>query len=161
MWIHGLNLGYEDLEENKAKLLTESISFPNSILYEGATEKYGTISIRNEGAAPLEVTAIDAPDCIRAEMPYTPAATLETADIYVAFSASAAGEYNGDILVKTTAGDFTVPFSALVRDLPDFQSIVAGGDFSFTTSEEYPFLVENGVAFNSTSKVKDEVMTSS
>lgn len=161
MWIHGLNLGYEDLEENKAKLLTESISFPNSILYEGATEKYSTISIRNEGAAPLEVTAIDAPDCIRAEMPYAPAATLETADVYVAFSASAAGEYNGDILVKTTAGDFTVPFSALVRDLPDFQSIVAGGEFSFTTSEEYPFLVENGVAFNSTSKVKDEVMTSS
>lgn len=159
MWVYGLNLDIEDLAENKAQLLTEKVRFPNSVLFEATAEKTEYITLRNEGANPLKVTGMTAPGCIKAETPDYEAATLETLEIPVTFTASKAGEYKGEIAINTSAGDFRVPYAAFVRDMPDFQKIVKEGEFTFTTDEENPFLVENGKAFNSTAKVKDEDVT--
>lgn len=159
MRLYDLNLDLRDIKAHDAKLLTDGIKFPNSVLFDATTQKYSNISIRNEGSSPLEVTEMTLPECISAEKPSRAAATLETVEIPVTFNASEAGNYEGDIVVNTDAGEFKVPFTALVRDMPDFNSIVKAGDFTFTTDEENPFLVKDGVAFNSTARVKDEEVT--
>lgn len=57
--------------------------------------------------------------------------------------------------IETNAGMYSVTLKALVRDMPDYQSIVAEGDFTFTTDASHPFIVKDGAAYNSTAKVTD------
>lgn len=160
MCVYDLDLDIKGLADHDATLLTDKVVFPNSLLSGDMVSKEAYISIRNEGAEPLEVTDLSLPEWIKAEIPGS-AATLEVTEIPLTFSASAAGTYEGDVRIATNAGDFTVACSALVREMPDFQSIVAEGDFSFTTDEQNPFLVEDGKARNSTAKIPDTEVTQS
>lgn len=157
LYVYDLDLELSDLEPDAAELKTSSLDLGQFICEEGAPATgSGTISILNKGANMLTVKSatIDG-DVFTIDQNFGSAPTMQTVDITVNMEASKAGEYNHTATLVTTAGTFTVPVKALVRDMPDFQSIVKEGTFTFTTSAEHPWLVENGVAYNSTAKVPD------
>ena len=58
-------------------------------------------------------------------------------------------------MISTTAGDFTIDCAANTEKLPyDYTPIVTGGEFSFDTDITYPFIMADGYAYNSTSKMQ-------
>lgn len=149
----------ESLEANKAQLLTGSLTFPNSILMDGKATKSCVVRLLNEGSEDLKVEKIHSSDHFSADVPDGSVPTLKEIEIPVTFSTDAAGLFKETMAIETTAGVFEVDLTALVRDMPDFQSIVKGGDFTFTTDEQNPFIVEDGKAYNSTSKIPDTEVT--
>lgn len=161
MHIGSLRFTEETIAANSADLLTPALRFPSSFLEPGSpASKSQFLTLLNTGTQPLKILSVTPTAhfaCV--ELP-EPVATLQETNLSIRFEATEAGQYNEDIRVETTAGVFTVPCSALVRDMPDFQSIVASGDFTFETDEQIPFLIENGVAYNSTAKVPDTESTS-
>lgn len=159
MSVYDVAFSCAQIEDNKAQLLTESIVFSNSLLTEGMVKKNAEIRLLNEGAKDLEVEDIITSEHFSAEVPNYSVATLEEIEIPVTFSSDASGLFKETITIVTTGGNFEVNLEALVRDMPDFQSIVKEGDFTFTTDEQNPFLVEDGKAYNSTSKVPDTEVT--
>lgn len=159
MYVYDLDLTMETLEDNKAYIESDNIDFGN-FLDDGTLQTaIKNIVLTNEGAEPLKVLGVTNSDAFVVEKIADEASTMETLTVPVTFSANAPGLYEDDVVISTTAGDFTVSCKALVREMPDFQSIVKSGEFRFETDPQNPFLVENGKAYNSTAKVKDDVYT--
>lgn len=159
MTIYDLDFSTLPLVDDKANLITPELKFPNSLISDGATSKSAVCSIRNEGANPLSVTEIRNSTHFAAELPGTTAETLQSLSIPVTFQASEAGQFDETITLVTSAGEFPVKCSALVRTMPDFQQIVKEGDFTFETDEQHPFLIKDGRAYNSTAKEPDTEVT--
>lgn len=160
MWISDLQLVNEPMAETRPVVLTREVKFENSIINNGEAKKYATARLRNDGSAPLTLNKIDGSEHFSGDMPRVSTInTLEVMEIPLTFTATASGSYEETITLDTSAGPLAITCKALVRDMPDFQSIVKEGNFTFTTSEAHPWLVENGVAYNSTSKELDPVLT--
>lgn len=159
MYVYDLDLTMETLEEHKAYIESDNINFGN-FLYDGTLQTaMQNIVLINEGSEPLKLLGVTNSDVFDVEKITDEAGTMEKLIVPVTFSANASGLYEDDVIISTTAGDFIIKCKALVRDMPDFQSIVKSGDFTFETDTQNPFLVENGKAFNSTARVKDSVYT--
>lgn len=157
LYVYDLDLELTDLPADAAELKTTSLDL-GQFICEPDVPATGsaTISIVNKGSNLLTVKSatIDGSVFI-IDQNFGSAPTMQTVDITLNMEASKAGEYSHTATLVTSAGTFTVPVKALVRDMPDFQSIVKEGTFTFTTTPEHPWLVENGVAYNSTAKVPD------
>ena len=158
MYLGKIRFSQAPIKESAGELLTPRLVFPNSLLEKGGiAEKTVQIAIRNEGTSPLTLTGVVPSEHFSPVMTEgNSVSTLEELLTDINFSAVAAGQYDEEITLKTTAGDFVVKCSALVRDMPDFQTIVKKGDFQFVTDEQNPFLLSDGKAYNSTSKVLDD-----
>ena len=75
-------------------------------------------------------------------------------NVTLVFEATEAGEYTGNVVISTNAGDFTVECAGKAVKLEtDYQPIVTEGDFSFCTDLDYPFIVEDDKAYSSTSYI--------
>lgn len=157
LYVYDLDLELSDLAADAAELKTKNLDLGKFITSADAPATGSSkIEIVNKGSNPLEITdaTIDN-DAFTVKVDEDNVETMQTATLSVDFKTDKAGTYNATATVKTNAGTFTIPVTALVRDMPDFQSIVKEGDFTFTTDPTYPWLVENGVAYNSTAKQTD------
>lgn len=155
-YVYDLELTSEPMKEVNAVLATPVVKVANSIHHGNPIERQAFAVIRNEGSAKLAVTEVKGSAHFSGSVPaYPTAATLEEITVPITFKTDAAGEYNETITLVTSAGNFDVVCSTVVRPEPDFQSIVKEGQFTFTTTEEHPFLVKDGVAYNSTAKEID------
>ena len=99
-----------------------------------------------------------------ATKPNTTAGILETIEIPVTFESAEVGLHEGVITVETSAGTVTANVKALVRRMADFSSVVTEGSdlvTGFSTSEQYPFEVKDGVAYNANAGEADDVATES
>lgn len=156
-YIYNLALSFgKELSANKAEINKEAIDFGR--FFVGTTEAEGeaTITLTNQGYEDLTVTAIKADGKFSGIVPTESAKTNRTLDVTLKYTTSEVGDHTGNVVISTTAGDFTVKCSANAETMPDYQSIVKAGDFTFTTDNNYPFLVEDGVAYNSTAKIIDD-----
>lgn len=162
MWVGGLQFEQTPMAPSEAELTTETIAFPNSLISTGETaDKIMDAGILNIGKETLDLISVTPSEHFSAETATGSASTLREILVPLHFHADKPGKYEENVVLETSAGNFTVKCSALVREMPDFQSIVAKGDFTFQTDEQNPFLVENGVAYNSTAKVPDTAVTTS
>lgn len=161
LYVYDLDLELSDLPADAAVMKTPSIDLGQFICDKDAPATgSATISILNKGANMLTVKSATIDGTVfTIDQNFGSAPTMQTVDITLNMEAPKAGEYNHTATLVTSAGTFSVPVKALVRDMPDFQSIVKEGTFTFTTTPEHPWLVENGVAYNSTAKVKDTQVT--
>ncbi len=161
LYVYDLNLALSDLASDAADVKTPSVDLGNFIATaDEPANGLGLIEIVNKGKNPLKITKTTSDnDAFKPAVQANNVATMQTATVSVSFDTDKAGTYNANITIESNAGTFTVPVKALVRDMPDFQSIVKEGDFTFTTDPAHPWLVENGVAYNSTAKELDYTPT--
>lgn len=159
MTVYDFALQCETVEENKAVLLTDVLEMPNSLLESEEITLEGNIVLSNHGTKLLKVTEITDSEHFTLTKPDKSVKTFEELSVPVLFKASEAGFYEETVKIATTGGDFDVTCRALVRNMPDFQQIVKEGEFTFTTDPQYPWLVADGKAYNSTSKVIDTELT--
>lgn len=152
IYVYDLDFSCTDLAADAAELKTTSVDLGSFIVEENAPATgTGTITLVNKGANKLTVTnaSIDN-DVFYISSSVAPVETMQELNLTVSMEAAKAGTYEATATIETNAGTFSVPVKALVRDMPDFQSIVKEGDFTFSTNPSYPFIVEDGVAYNAT-----------
>lgn len=159
-WIKNLSLVEKEIESHAFFASAERVNFkPKTIVRNKATEST-EVTFRNEGYDDLVfIDAISDNDAFSAEIPTDPVSTFDVATVKVHFHTSEPGKHSGTIKVRTNAGEHIIKCSAEAVAVPDFSPIVSKGDFYFDTTIAYPFVVENGVAYNSTSKKKDRKST--
>ena len=153
LYLTGLSLDLEDLPADAATLKTESIDFGNFIVEDGYSVS-GTqnIVIQNRGANNLTLNGITSDnEEFKADLSAVePAGSLKNLEIPITFTSTVAGKKTANITVETSAGTYQVAVKAKVFDMPDFSQVVAEGleYMEISTDPTYPFIVENGVAYN-------------
>ena len=153
LYLTGLTLDLEDLPADSAELKTPSIDFGNFLVEEGYNVS-GTqnIEIQNRGANPLTLVNLTSDnDEFKADLAdVQPATSLQNLVIPITFSTTTSGVKTANITVETSAGTYTVATKAKVFDMPDFSQVVSEGleYMEISTDPSYPFIVENGVAYN-------------
>lgn len=161
LYVYDLDLQMSDLPADGAELTSPSIDLGNFIVTEDTPATgNGTITLKNKGAnnLTLKSASIDN-DVFYVSTNVSSVPTMSTMSIPITMEAKKSGLFEATATLVTSAGTFTVPVKALVRDMPDFQDIVKEGDFTFTTDASHPWLVDNGVAYNSTAKELDYTYT--
>ena len=161
MAVYDLSFDYVEATDYEVSVESDLVEFGNYIIEGESVQGMQIINLLNEGKQPLKVLSATSTENFSIEIPEKEAALLEYLPVTAKFVANAAGTYEDEIVITTTAGDITLRTHAFVREMPDFNSIVLEGDFVFETNADNPYIVENGVAYNSTSKVPDPVPTTS
>lgn len=150
--IYDLEFTTTPLPADSAILMTKSIDMGNFVLEkDGTVNGDAKITIQNRGKENLTVSSVSTDNSeFQPSNNATSAASLGYIDIPVTLTATKAGSKKANITVNTSAGAFVVPVKADVVDMPDFSSIVDEGAeyMTFTTDNKYPFVVDNGVAYN-------------
>lgn len=159
MTVYGLSLTSRPIQPREALLLTPQLVMPNSLIDNQPVDQNGVVVLKNLGTEPLSLTGADDALHFKVDAVSGEVQMLSELSVPVRFEADRAGTFAETVTLHTSAGDFEVPCSALVRDMPDFSVIVSEGDFTFHTDAQNPWLVADGKAFNSTSKVADEQPT--
>lgn len=160
VYIYNLSLKNEECKEFDATLSSDALEFGR--LYVGSYSKSANtyvVSLRNKGYGTLEIKDIKCDNILSATTDMTTASNNETIDVEITMHADKAGELNGNVVIETNAGNFTVKCHATAENMPDYSQIVSNGEFVFDTDFNYPFIVENGAAYNNTSKINDPAET--
>lgn len=156
VYLDNLSLTLSDLQEHEAQLLNDSLNFGTSYAGGDTVSLSGTVTLRNKGSEPLSVTSIESDNAeFGGTVPTATAETLNDLNVTLTFNGVTTGKHTGTVTLHTSAGDFKVPVSAELTELPyDYKPIVKNGDFLFNTSYEHPFLVNDTAdtvyAYNST-----------
>lgn len=161
MYVYDLELTFADLQDNAAEVTTPEVALGNFILKEESVTGTGEIVLRNKGANELKVTKVTSDNPEFNAIPTSDGvATLQYLTIPVEFTATVAGEKVGNLTIETTAGTYQAVMKACVMDMPDYASIVTEGleYMTFTANEQYPFIVEDGKAWNKNCDEPNDVM---
>lgn len=160
-YLNNISLRLEAVKDDDVSINKTEVSFGDVFLdKETVTGTNTDIIIRNEGDNELKIKG-SVPDGVFSignleEMTVKPQKTMV---IPVEYKATAVGDYTGNVVLNTSAGDLKIACKLSVIDLPDFASIVDEGEFTFSTDKECPFLVKDGVAYNSNAKKEDNEET--
>lgn len=161
LYVYDLNFTSVEAVDSKVSVASDKVEFGNFIIEDNPISGTQTIQLLNEGKQPLKVLSATSTENFTITIPTGEAGLLEYLPVTATFTANQAGTFEGDIVITTTAGDITVHNHAFVREMPDFSQIVEEGEFTFETDPAFPYIVENGIAYNSTSKVIDNTPTTS
>lgn len=151
MYVYDLDFQTVDISEHSAINKTETLDMGRHYLdIVGVNDKMN-VQLVNCGTAPLSVTAISTDGAFGGIVDGAEAQHGEFLNVPFTFIANEVGEYEGDIIISTTAGDFTVHCTASAEAIPyDYQSIVKEGVVGFNTGFEHPFLLDGDKAYSST-----------
>ena len=154
-YIYDLNFEITDLAEHSAIALDKAVDFGKHYVDKLSTINAATVSLLNVGNEPLRVTAISTDGPFSGIVTDMAAPHAEKCDVVLTFETNQPGNYNGQVVISTNAGDFTIDCAATVEVLPyDYTPIVTGGEFSFDTDITYPFKQEGDYAYSSTAKMQ-------
>ena len=142
---------YPESEANVAAY-SDEVTFAKA--YFDNLPKTDTVAVKlyNLGTQPLTVTGIESDGPFSAVIDEIgEIAPYETGYAKLTFTREGVGEYEGDVVLKTTGGNVTIHCNATTEEIIyDYSAIVSQGDFSFDTGMEYPWVVEGNKAYNST-----------
>jgi len=164
LYVYDLELTTEDLQADAAELLTPTVSLGNFVLKEGSINATGIIKLMNKGANELKITSVETDnEEFSVQVPGEGAATMKELALTLDFVAATVGAKKATLTINTTAGPFTVEATADVMEMPDFASIVTEGAelMTFDTDNSYPFIVENGKAWNKNAGEPNDVSSQS
>ena len=152
MYVYDFAFDLTDEAPNSAILKTESVDFGNHYVDKLDITDKATVLLLNTGVEPLKVTGISNDGVFSGIVDDATADYGTDLSVTLTFNTANAGEYNGEVTISTTAGDFVVSCTATAEQIPtDYSPIVEAGDFSFNTSLDYPFIVDGEKAYSSTS----------
>lgn len=117
-----------DFEDHAVQLETPEVTFePTFVGYNRYTT--ATVTLRNIGSAPLEVLGYEEGSNPFYGIENTfPTQFNKTINLTLWFYPEEAGTYDGEIVIKTNAGDVTVPCHGVARDA-EAEGIAFVGDF--------------------------------
>jgi len=151
-YLYDFNLQLMDQTAHAAMLKADSLDFGSHYFDKLSVRDTLTANLVNLGTEPLKVMAIEGDGAFSGVVPENEVESFGTLPVAITYEAENVGEYTGEVVIKTNAGDFTVSCTAKNEAIPvDYQAIVKNGKFSFNTSDPYPFAVEADTAYNSTS----------
>ena len=150
LYIYDLNLTTMPTAENAALLKQENVDFGNHYFDKLSIGDQTTVELINAGTVPLSVGDIKGGDIFGGKVGNETAERGKSLFVPITFNGTGVGEFEGDVTICTSAGDFTVHCKASAEQLPyDYSPIVIGGDFSFNTSFEHPFTLKGTKAISS------------
>lgn len=164
LYVYDLDLQTEDLKADSAVLSTDTLNLGNFMIENGSATGTGYIEIINKGANDLTLKSATSDNAeITVGTNADPAKTLEKMSVPVILNVNSAGKRDAKVTLVTSAGTYTAHVIADVIDMPDFKSIVTEGAdlMTFSTNSQYPFIVEDGKAYNKSSQVVDHTATQS
>jgi hypothetical protein len=150
-YVYDLNLITQDMKDNNAMIENDQMDMGRHYLDKLNAIDTAYVTLVNIGKQPLKVNSIKGGANFGGVVPSTQATYLNKLIVPITFTCNAIGSYEGDVVLSTTAGDFTVKCKASAEKIIyDYSPIVKSGDFSFNTSFVYPFLVKGSKAYNCT-----------
>ena len=125
--ISNIRLVVEDFEKYNAELDQEEVTFKETYV---GPQRYttATVTLKNTGSEPLVVNDITGDEPFYGIVPTGDAKFGNTLSVELWFYPSEKGEFNGDVTLQTTAGDFIVHCSGKAKDYTD-EGIIYLGDF--------------------------------
>lgn len=151
MYVYDLELRLAETSANAAVLKSETLDLGPHFVDCMAVTDCQYVELINAGTAPLSVTSISTDGAFSGIVDGQQAAYGQVLRVPVVFTATEVGEYSGQIVISTTAGDFTLSCQASAEAIPfDYHPIVEAGNISFNTGREYPFAIEGDRAYSST-----------
>lgn len=149
-YLYDFSLQLVDKTDNAALLKDETINFGRHYVDKFAATDTLTVRLVNLGNEPLQVTGFDGGDNFTGVLDGASAAYTEELPVRLTFTASELGDYDGNVVIQTNAGEFAVGCKASAeRIVYDYSPIVSEGEFSFNTSFDYPFYVQGDSAYSS------------
>jgi len=155
-YIWDLDLTLSDPKNDAPEVTTPELFMGFGIA--GQTEKIGTISVRNRSSEEMEIISVESDnDEFTASAPSTKVGLLESVNIPIEYVSAEPGERVANLTIVTNLGTVKAVAKATVCEYPDYSSLVSEGReyITFSVNEDYPFAMENGKAFNITSKYPD------
>lgn len=163
LYLYSLGFTLEQQLPDAAWLpLGDQLPFGNYVVGQEPATRY--VLLHNKGANPLQMLSADDAPHFHVTPAEVSAATLDTLRVAVVFDMPEAGTYDGTVTLHTTAGDFAVHCSALVRVVPDYSLIVAPDTdptvpITWDYSTTYPFVIDTETleAVNSNARELDSI----
>ncbi|MDE6668329.1 MAG: choice-of-anchor J domain-containing protein [Muribaculaceae bacterium] len=163
-YVWNLNFQLMPTQANLAYLVNDSADF-GTTYYDGlSVEMKSEVSLLNLGEEALKVTEIRGNSHFSGEVPTISVPQGGEIAVPLTWTASALGVDEGEIVIVTTAGEFTVKCKGTGEQLPyDYSKFVTEGDIAFNTDVKWPFMIsDNGkYLYNSTSKADIDGITES
>lgn len=142
-WIYDLSLTLVDEASDAAVIREDNADFGRHYYDKLSVSDTAVVNLVNVGSNNLKLTSVTGTDNFTAVVDGAEAGYGENLPVNLVFTGNAIGEYAGDVVLHTTAGDFTVNCKASAEKIIyDYSPIVTEGTFSFNTSFDYPFIVE-------------------
>lgn len=125
--ISNIKIHVIDFEENNVELLNPEVTFNDSYV---GVNRYSTakVTLRNTGSADLTVGSITGDAPFYGIETTDRAAFNKTIDVTLWFYPSAAGEFNGNLTIETSAGPVNVTCHGKAKDAAD-EGYIYLGDF--------------------------------
>lgn len=160
VWLKSLALNVSEYRGQAASLKNAEVEFDRFFLVTSAVEhaKEGPVLV-NEGYENLQIKDVRPDGIFYGKVTGNELKPEERMDITIGFRATEPGDYEGNVVVVTSAGEFPVHCRVLVEPSPDYSSIVTKGEFIFVPDNSYPFVVEDGKAYNCTAGIADNEET--
>lgn len=155
-WLYDFAFKVVDEADHAALLKSEPVDLGRHYVDKLSITDTVSVYLVNLGSEPLQVTGFEGTDNFDGVLEDTAAAYSDELPVRLVFTASKPGEYEGNVVVKTTAGDFVVGCKASAENIIyDYSPIVSEGEFSFDTSFDHPFFVQGDSAYSSTAYISD------
>lgn len=156
VWLKSLDLEVNEYMAQAASLRNGNVDFERFYLVTNTVEStQGGPALVNEGYETLKIEKIKSDGVFFARTSTDEIAPEAQAELTVGFRATEPGDYTGDVKVVTSSGEFPIHCHVLVEPSPDYSAIVKQGEFVFVPDNSYPFVVEDGTAYNCTAGVAD------
>ncbi len=158
------NLDFQLMEskDNLAYLVDETADF-GTTYYDGLSVKINKeVTLLNVGEGALKVTEVRGNGNFSGQVPTISVPQGGKIAVPLTWTASALGTDEGEVVIVTTAGEFTVRCTGMGESLPyDYSKFVTEGEIAFNTDVTWPFKVsDNGkYIYNSTSKADIDGIT--
>ena len=158
--IYDLDLQIEDPIDESPKLENPDLFLGYGVAGDGyETEKVNSLVITNRSTQPMKIVSVT---CDNAEFDYSiPSAEvglLEQIKLPIEMIATTPGEKVANYTIETTTGTVTAQVTASLCEYPDYSALVTEGESAFgnfTVNYDYPFTMEDGKAYNLSSKHPD------
>lgn len=142
-YFYDLSLETRPQKANDAMLIDDTAAFGSHYRDRYAAQATASVNVLNLGTEPLQVTGSTGSDNFKVILDANAAVQFTKLPVSIEFTGEAVGDYDETMTIQTTAGDFDVRCTATVQQLPyDYTPIVAEGEFSFDTSDPWPFAVD-------------------
>lgn len=158
-YVWGLDFQLIDAKADNAALVTDQIQFESTYFDKMPVDMVSEVKVLNTGTRAMRVLEVMGDGNFGGEVPAGSVPTGGVVTVPLQWRASAVGTDNGTVTVRTSGGDLEVHCSGVAEALPfDYSKIVSGGDFSFNTDMQWPFvMMANGkYAYNSSSKQEND-----
>ncbi|MCF0213448.1 MAG: hypothetical protein HUK13_03225 [Muribaculaceae bacterium] len=158
--IYDLDLQIEDVVDESPTVDNNNLFLGYGIAGDGyETEKVNTLIVTNHSSQPMKIVSVT---CDNEEfdfsIPTAEVGLLESIKLPIEMLAKTAGEKVANYTIETTTGTCTAQVTATCGEYPDYASLVTEGAEAFDDFEvngDFPFIVEDGKAYNLSSKHPD------